>query len=199
MGELGLRRATIEDAEAIGRVLGRAFHDDPVINWIIRQDERRPEHIETLFRVVSRYAYLADDASWVLQDGSGASVWRPPGVAEPEEVPEIAEVWPSITADPDRNAAVGALEALHPKEPDHYYLFAIGVDPAQQGGGRGSALIRANLDICDAEGIPAYLENSKRQNLPFYERHHFRVIEEHTLPDGGPTVWRMWRDPASSS
>ena len=90
-------------------------------------------------------------------------------------------------------------EALHPKEPYHYYLFAIGVDPSLQGGGRGSRLIRANLDRCDAEGVPAYLENSKEQNLPFYERHGFRVIERHDMPNDGPSVWRMWREPGASS
>lgn len=199
MAQPELRRATVEDADAVGRVLGRAFHDDPVINWIIRHDARRLDHIETLFRVVSRYAYLADDASWILHDGSGASVWRPPGVGEPAEVPEIAEVWPTIIGDTSRTDAVGAIEALHPQEPDHYYLFAIGVDPSLQGGGRGSRLIRANLDRCDAEGVPAYLENSKEQNLPFYERHGFRVIERHDMPNDGPSVWRMWREPGASS
>jgi hypothetical protein len=52
------------------------------------------------------------------------------------------------------------------------------------------------LDTCDAEGIGAYLESSKESNVPFYERHGFRVTGEIVIPDG-PTLWAMWRDPVS--
>ncbi len=199
MSSVEARRATLDATEAIAEVLARAFDDDPLMNWIILDEGHRAEHLRTLFRVVSRYAYLEHDASWILEDGSGASVWRPPGIGQPDAISQIAELWPKIT-DTVRSGALGKLmEGRHPKEPDHYYLLAIGVDPALQGGGRGSTLIRTNLDICDTEGIPAYLENSKERNLPFYERHGFRVTEEHTLPNGGPPLWLMWREPRSSS
>ena len=47
-----IRQATEADVESFGRILGAAFEDDPIINWIVRQDERRREAIETLFREV---------------------------------------------------------------------------------------------------------------------------------------------------
>ena len=84
-------------------------------------------------------------------------------------------------------AAAGA----HPSDP-HWYLGILGTDPVHQGCGVASALMEPTLERCDAAGFPAYLESSKQSNLPFYERHGFRVtgkVEVH----GGPTLWSMSR------
>ena len=83
---------------------------------------------------------------------------------------------------------------LHPERP-HWYLSGIGTDPPAQGSGVGSALMRAQMARCDAAGEAAYLESSKERNVPFYERHGFRVTGELTVPGGGPTLWLMWRNP----
>jgi hypothetical protein len=55
--------------------------------------------------------------------------------------------------------------------------------------------MRAGLERCDAEGMPAYLENSNTRNLPFYLRHGFEVMSETRLPFDGPPLWFMWREP----
>lgn len=55
--------------------------------------------------------------------------------------------------------------------------------------------MRSRLDRCDAEGAPAYLESSKESNVPYYMRFGFEVTGELTVPDGGPTMWQMWRHP----
>jgi len=51
------------------------------------------------------------------------------------------------------------------------------------------------MEMCDREGVPAYLESSKERNIDFYSRFGFRVLEEVKLPRG-PKMWPMWRDPA---
>ena len=119
----------------------------------------------------------------------------PAGVEEPSGGP-LDQIFDEIVGPRGREHSrlVGELvEGRHPAEPPHFYLFAIGVDPARQGGCRGSRLIREVLERCDRDGIPAYLENSKERNLPFYERHGFATRERVDLPDGGPPVWLMWR------
>jgi predicted N-acetyltransferase YhbS len=86
------------------------------------------------------------------------------------------------------------MEKVHPQEP-HWYLLAIGSDPSVRGAGFGQALMRSRLDRCDAEGAPAYLENSNPKNEPYYLRFGFEVTGEIKLPDGGPSMWPMWRKP----
>jgi hypothetical protein len=43
--------------------------------------------------------------------------------------------------------------------------------------------------------MPAYLESSKEKNVPFYERNGFKVRERFEVPNGGPPIWLMWREP----
>ncbi|MCU1279346.1 MAG: hypothetical protein JWM53_2892, partial [bacterium] len=76
----------------------------------------------------------------------------------------------------------------------HYYLFAIGTTPEQQGRGVGSALLAPMLARCDAEKLPAYLESSTPTNLPFYRRHGFVATGELRFGDG-VVVTPMRRDP----
>jgi ribosomal protein S18 acetylase RimI-like enzyme len=87
-----------------------------------------------------------------------------------------------------------AIHAARPRGP-HWYLATLGTDPGHQGCGVGSSLIDPVLRRADASALPAYLESSKEENIPFYQRHGFRVTQELTVP-GGPTLWSMQRDPA---
>ncbi|MGB1088256.1 MAG: GNAT family N-acetyltransferase, partial [Alphaproteobacteria bacterium] len=86
------------------------------------------------------------------------------------------------------------MEKHHPHEP-HYYLFAIATTQAARGKGVGGALLKAGLARADADGIGCYLENSKEQNLGFYQAHGFEVMEKVHPVEGSPPLWRMWRKP----
>jgi GNAT superfamily N-acetyltransferase len=67
--------------------------------------------------------------------------------------------------------------------------------PAFQGRGIGSAFLQDMLQRADADGLPAYHEATSPRNRALYERHGYVNQGELVLPDGGPTLWRMWRDP----
>ena len=87
------------------------------------------------------------------------------------------------------------LNAKHPKDP-HYYLFAIGVRPGNQGKGIGKSLMRPVLDRCDAEGMPAYLESSSLENVPIYRSMGFEVTGDLQVRADAPVLYGMWRAPA---
>jgi ribosomal protein S18 acetylase RimI-like enzyme len=69
-----------------------------------------------------------------------------------------------------------------------WYLAQLGA--ATPGQGVGSALLEHRL-----AGIAgsAYLESSNQRNVPLYQRFGFDVVQEISLPQGGPTVWTMLR------
>jgi ribosomal protein S18 acetylase RimI-like enzyme len=87
------------------------------------------------------------------------------------------------------------MRAYEPGEP-HMYLRIIGVDPALQGRGYGSALLRFALDEADRQGRPAYLEATSEASRALYQRHGFNVEGEIRVEDA-PPFWPMLRPAAS--
>ncbi|MGH2905581.1 MAG: GNAT family N-acetyltransferase, partial [Solirubrobacterales bacterium] len=155
-------------------------------------------------RVLRRFftAYLTAKQKfqtvWADDELLGAALWAPPGKwkTTPAEdlslVPAMLQPRLLLRAPMVGWGMLGA-ERRHPPGPDHFYLAALGVSPAAQGKGLGSALIEPVLETCDRDGVPAYLEASKFENIAYYARHGFRQTGEIRLPRG-PIVYPMWRD-----
>ncbi|GGT97150.1 GNAT family N-acetyltransferase [Actinomadura citrea] len=196
-----VRVADDADAAPIATLLGRAFDDDPVWRWLLPDDASRVRRMTALFGILLRRVHLPHGSTETTGRGDGAeaaALWDPPGLWSVPLRLQAAHAMPLLrilgTRTPATLRALGAIEKHHPREP-HWYLAVLGTDPPAQGNGLGAALLRSRLDRCDAEGLPAYLESSKEQNVPYYERFGFRVTRELRLPGRGcPPVWLMWRD-----
>ena len=76
----------------------------------------------------------------------------------------------------------------------HWYLQVIGVDPARQGEGLGSILVREGLSRADTAGTPTYVETETEGNVAFYEKHGFEVVEKIVPKRVGLPMWLMVRD-----
>ncbi|MFI9822355.1 GNAT family N-acetyltransferase [Streptomyces sp. NPDC052013] len=191
--------ATLDDADFVSRTLARAFGDDPMMRWFFPDATTREDGLARYFATIftRQYAHHAV----CERTGAGAAFWVPPE-AQARAVPDEETIGELRTILGDRAALFGqAVEAAaqhSPREP-HWYLAVIGADPAAQGQGHGAALLRSGLSQADAAGLPAHLESSKPDNLPFYEHFGFTVREELQLPGGGPTLWSMWREPRTAA
>jgi ribosomal protein S18 acetylase RimI-like enzyme len=84
------------------------------------------------------------------------------------------------------------LRRLHPHAP-HWYLFVLGVDPAEQGRGLGSRMLEELCASADRDGVPCYLETDKESSVRLYQRHGFRVEHDETEPRLGLRFWTMSR------
>jgi ribosomal protein S18 acetylase RimI-like enzyme len=182
----------------LAATLADAFWDDPVQQFLLPHDGSRTRRLTSLFTLFLRGHYLTLGATSMTADHAGAALWAPPGRAVVPPGVMVKQI-PGTLRALGRRSLLGvrtlkAVEKVHPKEP-HWYLGVLGVRQAHQGKGLGSALLQPVLQRCDAEGVPAYLESSKHDNIAFYRRHGFEVTRELPLPKGGPPVWCMWREP----
>lgn len=193
-----MRPAGTVDVRAIRAMLARAFDDDPVAVYLFPSGWRRPAGLRTFFGRQMANDLLRHDGVFTTEGCRGAALWAPPGKAPPSRLQatrNVLPVVPYVVGQTLRRSLrfLAQVEAIHPHEP-HWYLETLGTEPAHQGRGVGSALLQPILRRADAEGVRAYLESSKAENVPFYRRHGFEVTREVRL-DAGPVIWAMWRDP----
>ncbi|MQS34988.1 GNAT family N-acetyltransferase [Streptomyces katsurahamanus] len=190
-----IRRAAGTDRETVAELLDRAFRDDPVSAWVLSGGQRRHEAHRPLMEAFLDIVLAAGRVD-LMADGSAAALWLSVPDGGPRD--DDGSVGRLVTAVDPGNERIGILGRLtgeaHPKRA-HEYLWFIAVDPARQGEGLGTELLRTALAHGDREGVPAYLEASSSRSRDLYRRLGFTVVEPLiTLPDG-PVIWPMWREP----
>jgi GNAT superfamily N-acetyltransferase len=196
------RLATAADLPAAVETLARAFYADPVWGWAFPDPERRLEQHSVVWRAIAESA-LAYESAWILGECAAVALWIPP--AKLELSPAAEERVEVLMREMLGAGAARVLEAFerfdaaHPQGEPHYYLSLLATNPDHSGRGLGMGLLANCLARIDAEGAPAFLESSNPLNTPRYERLGFSVCGEFELPDDGPNVTQMWRDPAGSS
>lgn len=191
------RTATSSDAGRLADVLAAAFYDDPVFRWLIPSDRARLARLRRFFAVEVRDVGLARGQVWTTADHDGAAVCMPPGAWRLPPAVAVSHGSAYVAAFrlrlPLAAALMARLEQRHLRAP-HYYFAAIGVEPALQGRGLGSALMQPTLDVCDRDGLPAYLEASSERSATLYRRLGFEDREEFHFA-GSPPIWLMERAP----
>jgi ribosomal protein S18 acetylase RimI-like enzyme len=200
IGDWEARRTVDGELAQVGAVLGRAFQDDPMWGWALGRSETddRRARLTRFFDAIVRKVYGANELVFTVGDFAGVAVWTPPGAWRVSLADEARVAMPVLRAFGVGGSVrllklLAGVERAHERAP-HYYLFAIGTDPAHQGRGAGAALLAPMLARCDAEKLPAYLESSNPANLSFYRRHGFVPTAELRF---GPdvVVTPMRRDP----
>ncbi len=77
-----VRPPSKSDVKRLAAVLGRAFHDDPVMAWILADDTRRAKGLPRLFAAITRHHFLSGGGAEVaVRDGEigAAALWDGPG------------------------------------------------------------------------------------------------------------------------
>lgn len=202
---VSVRTARTADVRELARVLGRAFFDDPPFVWMLPEERSRERRAAGVFRAILRSQAMRYGGVDIASDGAvivAGAIWLPPGHWAPTTGEQLRSL-------PGHARALGrgmgrasnlltAMVKHHPRE-EHWYLYAIGVDPARQGQGIASALLRSRLARCDADAMPAYLESTKSGSVPLYEHFGFEVTETLNPPKGAPPLTAMWRHPPATA
>jgi ribosomal protein S18 acetylase RimI-like enzyme len=201
-----IRLASQQDKEAT-KVLSRAFQHDPLWLYLAPDEARRTRMLFSAFRILVRYSLLYGEV-YTTAGLDGQACWLPPGQTTPR-IGRLLRIgvrgvpfqfgWKGLRryADVERFTAA-AHKRIAPEQ--HWYLWGLGVEPLCQGRGIGSMLIRPVLQRADAGSLPCYLETMNEQNVPFYQKHGFNVMDEEEVSSGDGSrvhIWAMLREPGS--
>ena len=194
----GVRRTGAEDYGRAGRVLGRAFSEDPLWSVLMPEPRRRCLMFTGTVRMVAAGGGVVETTAGF----EGAALWMPPGRKIGIGAAARSGLAPArwMLRPPWRN--LRRMMALHRQveaqrrqlmlEP-HWRLEILGVDPAHQGRGLGSSLVRRGIERADGDRTPVYVDTSAEPNVDFYRRFGFEVIAAMTVTDLDAPFWMMFR------
>jgi GNAT superfamily N-acetyltransferase len=194
------------EEHAVVGALTRAFYDDPLFGFFFPNLLRQTRGLMAFMGSGVADAKPFNEI-WVARTDDGkvasAAAWLPPGGyprGVRRETMTLLRSAPTFLRAGRRIAAslrlLGETEAAHHelKEP-HYYLVLLGTDPHYRRTGAGSAALQPVLERCDTEGVSAYLETQKEENLAYYARHRFEPARKLEVK-GAPPIWTMLRKPS---
>jgi ribosomal protein S18 acetylase RimI-like enzyme len=181
-------------------VMERAFQDDPAWKYLIPDGSRRKRLLPSFFSVVVRYSLLYGEV-YTTSSLEGVACWLPPGNTTPRfsRLVRLGFRQASLGFELGwtgfrRYASMEAYDAaIHERSVPgkHWYLWALGVDPAYQGHGIGGMLIQPLMARAEADGLACYLETSTEKNVAFYSKRGFTVVNEGVVPKSNLHIWAM--------
>ena len=197
--ELNIRKLKAGELEEAARLLGRGMRDNPanVRTFGIRNTDRRCRALTRFFRPVLHGLYQRGLIFGAFRDSSllGVCGVARPGLCQPTLMEKLSVI-PSVVFGNPLGAPMRMVKWVRewarrdPRDP-HWHLGPVAVDVRVQGQGIGRAMLAefcARMDEC---GALSYLETDKSENVRFYQKFGFRVIEE--APVLGIPNWFMSR------
>jgi ribosomal protein S18 acetylase RimI-like enzyme len=196
-----VRLVASQQEQAVEALTG-AFCEDPMYAYVFPDVDERVRSMRWLWSAVLKYGLLYG-VTYTIPAVAGVACWLPPGKTEVTLWRTLRAGLPLAVMRFRRSAqrrcmdVINYMDGLHKQTMTrpHWYLWVLGVDPAHQGQGIGSSLLRPVLAQADEDGVPCYLETQTEWNVAFYRRRGFEVLGESLVPGHGLEFWTMAREP----
>lgn len=173
--------ASFNDKELVVNILTASFADNKSVNYIVKQDSRRQLRVMRLmeysFDTCNRFGEIL-----LSNDKKACALILFPDKKRTTLQSIISDIKLII-------GCMGLLKAkkamtreaiirkIHPSIP-FAYLWFIGVHPAEQNKGIGSALLKEVIEKYYTDNRAIYLETSTEKNLPWYKKYGFKTYSE---------------------
>jgi GNAT superfamily N-acetyltransferase len=181
-----LRELGPSDLDSAARLLSRGMSDNPanLRAFAITNAARRQKALARFFRPVLSGVYRRGLIYGAFCDQVlvGVCGIARPGFCQPALLEKLSIVPAVVLGNPGattlRILKWAGEWAQHDPRQTHWHLGPVAVDPCFWGTGIGSAMLTAFCAHMDAYGACAYLETDRRENVRFYQRFRFEVVDE---------------------
>ncbi|MFX1572342.1 MAG: GNAT family N-acetyltransferase [Promethearchaeota archaeon] len=198
-----LFKLTLAYVEKACKVAGSAFQDDPFPIFVYPDERERKQKLQYGFYMIYKYGIRNGVAYATSNNLEGIIIWLPPNKIYPSTwtmmknggFHAMRKVGLKMKAMKRTMAVFKYEESTHkhlvPFE--HWYLQNIAVKPEEQRKGYGGLLLSAMIKKIDSEGLPIYLETNNEENLSFYQKYGFEILEHVIIPETDVPLWCMLR------
>ena len=192
---------------AAAAMLGRAFHDDPLMRYAIPDPAERAQLLPPMYERMIRFGMIEGEVYATAGAPEGVAIWLPPNAKwtreniEASGMHEFATLIGNDAYQRYREVVSREWQARLREIPGPgWYLFILGVEPRVQRRGLGGALMRPVLERADTEQVVCYLETENERNVAFYLKQDFDVIVDgEEAVASGVRFWTFSRPKPSTS
>ena len=186
--------------EYSAKMLASAFHNDPLFKFALPDEQHRKKRLPSFFALNLRYGAMFGEVYSLSR--KAVAVWLPPekstislrrALQAGKWLAPLKIGLRAILRLARLNTFSSSLHGRLAPDP-HWYLFLLGVTPANQGSGLGSLLLQPVLARADVAHLPCYLETNNPSAIGFYKKHGFDIAAEHQITDFGLYLWVMRRE-----
>lgn len=191
-----------KDNKKAGAVFASAFRSDPVWRAVFSKatDRQRQAFFQAPAQFCRTFGTLSAPSQnlegmigWVYSDNADMTILK--GIrcgsffacfgAGFNNLKDMGEIF-----SPLEKARKELMEGL-----EYIYVMILGIAPAYQKQGYGSALLSSVLSLSDKKQLPIYLETATENNVAWYGQFGFQVLEEVMHPIIEKPQWSLCRQP----
>jgi GNAT superfamily N-acetyltransferase len=178
----------------------RAFEDDPYILSLIPDKQKRTNLWYSFAYYLSMSVNGSNEAFTTSPGCEGVALWVSPG----RDLPSWSFLrggnpflplrcgWRFVWGEFSANRYCQKIKKRYAPE-RHLYLALLAVDPAFQGKGFATMLLKPALKKADEQHLPCYLETQNRKNEAMYQHFGFKTVFEAEYPGTHTPVIAMLR------
>ena len=179
-----MKKAEYKDKDLIVEILSKSFETNQSVNYIVKQDSKRLSRIKSLMGYSFEVCYSFGDV-FLSDDNKACALVLYPDKKRTTIKSVLLDAKLILSCVGLENikktlAREAIIKKIQPKE-QMYYLWFIGVDPAEQKTGIGSKLLKELIEDSKLKERPIYLETSTLKNLPWYKKFGFNIYHEAEL------------------
>lgn len=175
-----MKKAPLSQKALIVDILSESFKQNKSVNFVVKQDKNRMNHIRELIDYSFNVCQEFGDV-WLSEDNQACALVLYP---DKKRTTLRALLWDAKLA----LSVIGLnrvgqvlrrelkIKSFHPME-RFSYLWFIGVSPEFQNKGKGSQLLTEIIDDSKKQGRPIYLETSVNRNLAWYKKYGFEIFQ----------------------
>lgn len=172
-----MNKGNAADRNFVIDLLSQAFDENPSVNYIVRQDDKREARIKALMGYSFDICLLFGDV-WIADDRKACALVLYPDQKKTTIWLDIKLIFQAISFGGisktlNREAQIKKKQLQVPM----VYLWFIGVNPLYQHCSIGSKLLQQVLDEAKRINRPVFLETSVLKNITWYERFGFSVYD----------------------
>jgi ribosomal protein S18 acetylase RimI-like enzyme len=182
--------ASMSDADRLVGCLSAAYHHDPLMCWLMPDDQDRQRRLPRLFQVFVAHVLSCGEVH-TTPEFDGVALWLDVGNDQHAASLDGADALRRALG--PNHARFAVLDRLigdtHPTGVRHAYLPFVGVKPEHQGRGIGRTLLAHKLSEPDTDRTPVYAEATSVRSLGLFERLGFRRLPLRIDLPRGPNLY----------